>query len=307
MVRSFLLFLGILALVGGYYLLGPLPESGLTQQQVPAPNPRAAARPNVDLKSKALDAIPVGTVIGKEPPKGWSTLVLFATPTLTPEDLRDAPKVASFYARMFKFVILANVGSRRDGDRNVYWLDRLARGFAIDLKGKETIVSGQNTLGANLGLFGRRILDENERILDNDVRQVVRTDTMLLFDAQSVMRVKNAHVKMVMRHAILVDPASGKLYTLVWLLTKDYQAAEAAIQSLPNGMREARMLSVNRDDFTIGIPGPEAFALRSIPQGVAIPYDEPLKTAATLRTFTEETARQVELVLGTAAQRAASR
>jgi hypothetical protein len=40
-------------------------------------------------------------------------------------------------------------------------------------------LEAKNTLGANLGAFGRRILDENEKILDEDVRQVVRTPTML--------------------------------------------------------------------------------------------------------------------------------
>src|ERR1700681_3015098 len=62
-----------------------------------------------DVVPRALQHIPVGTVIGKEAPKYWTNLILFATPTLSEEDLRDSPKMAAHYARMFKFTLLANV------------------------------------------------------------------------------------------------------------------------------------------------------------------------------------------------------
>jgi hypothetical protein len=285
-------------------LLDPLTEYALTQ----APQQPAASKPFLDLRPQPLAKIPVGTVIEQTPPAGWSHLVLFATPTLTPEDERDAPQIAADYARMFKFTILANVAGQRHGDRVYYWLEKTARGFAINLRGKETIVSMQNTLGANLGMFGGQILEENERILDNDLLQVVRTYTMSIIDGQAVMRRGNDHVKMIIRHVLLVDAQSGQLSTLVWLLSKDYQPAEGAVQLLPNGMREARYLSVKRDKFNLlGIPTPEAFALWRIPRGKPVPYDERLKWAATQRTFTEQTVPQVEQILRETVQRAAGR
>ncbi len=67
---------------------------------------------------------------------------------------------------------------------------------------------------------------------------MARTPTMMIFDAQAVMRRNNDHVKMIMRHAVLVDPGTGQLFTLVWLLTREYQPAEGVIQLLPNGMWE---------------------------------------------------------------------
>src|SRR5262249_34853040 len=66
----------------------------------------------IDLNAKPLDRIPVGTVIGRQPPKDWSHLVLFAVPTLTREDERDAPRMATRYAKMFKFTVLANIARR---------------------------------------------------------------------------------------------------------------------------------------------------------------------------------------------------
>jgi hypothetical protein len=302
LIASFLV-LGLVLAVGAYCC------AQRENRRAAEPDDRApqAVDPGagVDLSHKPLDHIRVGTVIGKEPPEGWSHLVLFAIPTLTPQDARDAPRIAGHYAQMFKFTVLANVARRAAPAQAPFYLEKVARGFATNVEGKQTIVSGKNTLGANLGAFGRRILDENEKILDEDVRQVVRTPTMLIFDAKAVMLRGGEHVDMIMRHAIEVDPASGRLYTLVWLLTEDYQPAERALQLLPKGMHEKRLLSVKRDKFTLGIPNRDAFALRQIPQGTAVPYTPALRQAATVKKFEAGQVPRVEETLRDAAIRAA--
>jgi hypothetical protein len=260
------------------------------------PLPQTQA-PAVDLVSRALPRITPGTVIPAEgPPQLWSNLVLFATPTLSPADLKEAPKMAAEYARMFKLTFLANV--KKNPQTNKYNLDVVARGFAINIRGKETVVDANNTFGADLGLFGKRILDENEKILDNDVRLVARTETMWLFDAQAVMLQGREHTKMVMRHAIVVNPQSGKLATFVWLLAKDragdYVPAEKAIQLLPPNMREQRFLSVKRDKFFLGVPAPDAFALVRVPQGRAVAYTAELQPLASRRQFTAQQVLSLE-------------
>jgi hypothetical protein len=262
--------------------------------------PAAAPLRRVDLKPLALDRVPVGTVIGKEAPKGFSHIVLFAIPTLTKEDDAYAPN-ASYYAQLFKFTILANVGQRGAGKDATYYLDKVARGFATAIDGRETVISSAKTLGATMGLFGRTILDENEAILDNDVRQVVRTDTMMIFDAKCVMLYKGEHESMIMRHAVLVDPRTGQLYTFIWLLTNNYEAAEPAMQALPNGMVERRLLSVKRDKFTLGLPSKDAFALRQVPQGKAVPYTPELRQAACRGKFLEADVPAIEETLRAAA------
>jgi hypothetical protein len=261
----------------------------------------------VDLARKPLERIPVGTVIDKTPSLGWSHLVLLAIPTLAVEDDRDAPKIAAYYAQMFKFTLLAKVSREEARGKGLFYLQRVARGFATTIDGKETIVSSQNTLGADLGLFGRKSLAENEKILDNDVQQVLRTPTMLMFDAKSVMLFEGNHVPRIMRHAILVDPASGQLHTLIWLLTDDYKPALEGLQWIPNGMREQRWLSVKRDKFSLGIPTRDAFALRQIPQGTPVPYTPELSAAATVRTFTEAEVPAIEATLRAAAVKAAGK
>jgi hypothetical protein len=253
--------------------------------------------PAVDLVSRALPRITPGTVIPADgPPQTWSHLILFATPTLTPADLKDAPKTASEYARMFKFTLLANL--KKNPQSNRYNLDVVGRGFAINIRGRETIVDAANTFNADLGIFGKRILDENEKILDNDVRIVARTETMWLFDAQAVMLQGREHTKMVVRHAIVVNPQSGQLATFVWLLAKDrggdYVAAEQAMQLLPANMREERLLSVKRDKFFLGVPAADAFALVRIPQGRAVAYNPGLQRLAATRQFTAQQALDLE-------------
>jgi len=259
-----------------------------------------AQAPAVDLVSRALPRITPGTIIPAEgPPQLWSHMILFATPTLSAADLKEAPKMAAEYARMFKFTLLANV--KKNPQNNRYNLDVVGRGFAINIRGKETIVDAGNTFGADLGLFGKRILDENEKILDNDVRLVARTETMWLFDAQSVMLSGGEHKKMVMRHAVVVNPQSGQLATFVWLLAKDragdYVAAEQAIQLLPANMKEERLLSVRRDKFVLGVPSPDAFALVRIPQGRAVAYTAELQRLACIRQFNVQQALDLEAQL----------
>jgi hypothetical protein len=264
------------------------------------PQAGGGAAPFVDVTLRSLERIPVGTVIGREPPRDWTNLILFATPTLTEEDLRDAPKMATHYARMFKLTLLANVAGYKGGGKVTYQLQRLGRGFAIDLNGKETIVDGKNTLGADLGIFGKSILAENEKILDKDVYQVARTATMLVFDAQSTMQSGKEHVKRVMRHAVLADPDTGRVNTFVWLLAKGasgYVPSEKTIQLLPPNMHEARLLHVLKDKFTLGIPSPDAFALVRIPQGQAIYYTPELQRAATVETFNRDQVFALENVL----------
>jgi hypothetical protein len=274
-----------------------------TAEPAPATQAGPARAPFFDVVPRSLEHIPVGTEIGKDAPRGWTHLVLFATPTLTEEDVRDSPKMATHYARMFKFTLLANVVGVQEGPKISYGLQRVARGFAIDINGKEAVVDGRNTLGADLGLFGRRILSENEAILDKDVYQVARTATMLVFDAQATMLSGKDHVKMTMRHAILVDPDTGRLRTLVWLLAKaqtGYYPAEKALQLLPPNMQEARLLHVLKDRFTLGIPSPDAFALVRIPQGTPIPYTQELQQAATIGPFARDQVFALEAALRTA-------
>jgi len=73
------------------------------------------------------------------------------------------------------------------------------------------------------------------------------------------------------------------------------------MQLLPENMREARMLSVRRDKFVLGIPSAEAFALWRIPQGKAVPYGDELLKVAAQKELTREAVTTMEKALLAAA------
>ena len=67
-----------------------------------------------------------------------------------------------------------------------------------------------------------------KRSCRSDVRQVLRTPTMLVFDAQGFFLYNKKHARMVMRHVILVSPRDGKLTTFVWLMGSDGRGGYAS-------------------------------------------------------------------------------
>ena len=90
----------------------------------------------------------------------------------------------------------------------------------------------------------------------------------------------------------------------IWLLDPQYQTAEEAIQLLPDPMFEKRLLSVDRNKFTLGIPDKDAFALRQVPQGTPIPYTPALRQAASTKTFDAQNVPEIEATLLAAAMKA---
>ena len=204
-------------------------------------------------------------MIGDTAPQGWTNLVLIATPRVGVGDVQAVPRTAARYSSMLHFTILASVASKPRGDEPFYYLERLGIGSALEINGRNVIATSEQTFGYDLGLIGTKVMQENENILRSDVHQVVRTWTMLIFDAQGFVRYNQKHSRMIMRHAFVVSPQDGRLTTFVWLMGSDgrggYALAEQTLQILPPNMHESRVLSVDAKKFTLGIPANDAFAL----------------------------------------------
>jgi hypothetical protein len=270
-----------------------------------AETPAARATVWTDVTTRRVEMIKPGTQIGEGPPRGWSHLVLVAKPRIGVGDVDAIPKTAIHFGSMFSFTVLANVrdGGKADADEKHYFLERVAIGMATNVQGRNLIVTSDQTYGADVGFIGRAVMRENERILSSDMRQVARTRTMHIFDADAMMLRNSQHRSMVIRHAIVVARETGQLTAFVWLLGRDnadkYTPAENAIQMLPPQMQEDRVLSVDARKFTFGIPAADAFALARLPQGTAVKYSKSLTTLAALRRFTPETALHLEEELQT--------
>jgi hypothetical protein len=294
-----LILSGIPAAVRASDVVRPASREG----QRPGADAPAPASPAIDLQSRPLESIPPGTVIGDADAQGWTNLVLIATPRIGVGDIQAVPRTAVKYSGMFHFTILANVRSAGRPDAPSYYLERVAIGSALEVNGRNVIATSDQSFGSDLGFIGQRILQENENILRSDVRQVLRTRTMLVFDAQGFVLYNKKHARMVMRHVILVSPRDGKLSAFVWLMGADsrggYALAERVLQLLPPHMHEDRVLSVDANKFTLGIPSNDAFALAHIPQGTPVKFTPELGQLAVTRRFTPEIATQLEAELQT--------
>lgn len=260
----------------------------------------------VELRTQPLAKIPVGTLIGEgeAAPKGWTHLVMLAKPRLGVGDVDSVSKSAAQYSGTFLFTILANVvDSAKGTDAPSHFLEKVAVGGALEGGGKTIVATVDQTFGTELGFLGKRVFAKGERVLANDFRQVVRTKTMMVFDAHAYVRYTGKHCRMVIRHAILVAPKTGRLTTFVWLLGADgkggYARAESTLQLLPPALREDRVMSVDGQKFTLGIPSDDAFAVARIPQGTAIRFSPPLSTLAAVRQFNAKSASQLEAELQT--------
>lgn len=277
-------------------------------------NPTANRPPPKDLPSNGqpgpegvrvercqVERIPTGTVIGDRVPDGWTHLIYHGVPALTPEDMKDAPQLATFYLKLFKYVILAKV-EKRD---NSFVLKTVAVGLAASVKGEDTLIDSTNTLGADLGMFGKRILVDSEKGLDTDVLQVIQTPTMRVIDDRQLMLHDNEHVFQVVRYAILVSPRTGQVWTFAWLLKdqNEDRLVEKDMQLLPESFHERYLYNVKRDRINLlGLPREDAFARRKIPQGKGVVFTPALRQLAGLKDFTREQARELERLLRAAAQ-----
>jgi hypothetical protein len=257
---------------------------------------------SISVSAAPLDEIEPGTKIGDGPPKPWTHLIVFAKPRLAQGDVDALPGIAKNLATKFCLVLAADVTRNGNGTNTEYKLARVGAGFAMDIKGQMVVVNvaKQRELGANLGFIALTVLEENEKVRKNDVRQVARTETMIVFDAKSIVLKDGAHQDFIIRHAVLVDPRSGKLSTFCWLMKDegdDYVMAEDELQLLPPDYHEDRAINVDGKDIALGIPGPRTFALVRVPPGTPIRVTPELSEAATVRTHMPQDVTRLEAAL----------
>ena len=90
---------------------------------------------------------------------------------------------------------------------------------------------------------------------------------------------------MIVRYLVRVSPDKGHVDTVVWLLVEgeseeDHLLVEDTFEHLTPDMREDRILNVDGDCLTFGIPSDEAFAAVRIPQGISREFPDERRTYA---------------------------
>jgi hypothetical protein len=216
--------------------------------------------------------IPPGTVIGNQAPLGWSHLVIKTHTRPGSGDLSRVDATTAQLASLLFMTTLANVEPEPAPGPRRYYLSRVATGLGTQINGRDVVLSPdtQASYGANLGLLSRLVLSgayDRQR----EVRMVARSRTMALYDTPALMLRAGRHRPVVLRYVLLVDPPTGRLDTLVWLIDRDgrggYQGPSSAIQWLPPGKLEDCRLHVDGHEFVLGVATEKAFASSQIPQG----------------------------------------
>lgn len=241
-----------------------------TDRFVASQNPEDAPRVIVG----ELELIAPGTVIGEDPPKGWSHLVIKTCPRVETGDVDALPALGHRLAAMLVTTAVADVQRDPTQTSTPYVLQRVGVGVGMSIDEKDVILSPKTAkpLGANLSVIGRTVLSKAyER--QKDCRVATRTPTFALLDVPATIRWKGVNREMKLRYALLVDSGTGALTSLVWRIEMDeqwsYVSAGGPIQQLPPNKVEHCGLHVDKKEITLGFPSEQAFGLLGIPQGAA--------------------------------------
>ena len=223
----------------------------------------------------ALDGEPVAllppeTVVGDTPPEGWTHVILKSEPRVhsgAVEKLFDWEKK---YVSFLFMTTVARVKDQGTRFRAHYMLEEVALGLGTTVKGKDIILSpeSQAQSGADLALPFRLIL-KGAYLKQQEARYVIHGTTFVLFDTPVLMQRPDGHHEILFRYALLVDPNSGRLDTLVWGIDRKnvVDPVVGPIEWLAPGTIDPAPVHVEAREFVLGRPGPNAFAAERLPHG----------------------------------------
>jgi len=262
--------------------------------------PSSARPPRIDVVSRPVPRIRPGTVIGDRAPEGWTHLVVKSKPRIGDDQLAEVPSTMAHVASLLFTVVLARV-QQVDADGPRFQLAEVAVGVGATVDGQDVVLSSatQKALGADFGFVDRAVLSGSEAQQERG-RCVARSPTMALLDAPTFLLHDGEHHAVVVRYAVLVDGATGRLDTLVWALRqpRDRHAVPLGpAEWLAPNMVEDCILHVDADRFILGIPlTKKAVAMSRLPKGTRTvePPEGLQRLAATVPPFTVEGARRLE-------------
>jgi hypothetical protein len=236
--------------------------------------------------ARRAEMVPItaGTVIGDQPPRTWSHLVIKSIPRLASGDLETLPRTAFRTATLFRTVILADVGRSADDSRR-FVLRKIGIGLCVpDPPLGDVVVhsSRLEELGVRLGMVDKIVLRSAEAELGKG-RLIASRPTFALYRGPTMMQVGQVHQKFELSYALLVDEHTGALRVLVWSqkASKDGLAApDKLVELTPNLVFDCR-LNVKAEKLLCKVPVSWSFAMESLPPG------KPVTLSADLARYLE--------------------
>jgi hypothetical protein len=215
-------------------------------------------------------------------------------------DVNQVPAPVRKLSGMFFTALIARVRPGDGQDETSYRLDKVAIAMGTRVGENDVVITPatQKRLGANLGLLARIALERGyERF--QGVTVAARTSTMEVIDGPAMMVRGGKHRPVVLRYAILVDPRTGQLTTLMWAIAQDdrgtYQGVISDCEWLPPNQVEVRLLHVDASEFSFGLITENAMAIMQLCKGQAqVDFSPELKRLAGAARFRLEAPRDLE-------------
>ena len=215
---------------------------------------------------------------GEGPPSGWSHLVIKSIPKLATGDLDTVSEQAFEIAQRIRPLIVADIKPSSSDPESSFHLDRVGVGLcAPGQDGKGDVVVSSSSVEGTRGPWTtkQRLILAAMSFETSHARLTAATSSFALVRTPVTYLVSGAHQKIDLYYALLVDPRTGKLQTLVWpdsssASPKDPSPSTArrlssTVFDLPQDVHATRILG--------SLPVSWSFAIRELPSGidVAIP------------------------------------
>ncbi len=251
-------------------------------------------------RGRPLAIIEPGTQVGNQKSRRWNRTILLARPRIASGDTDAISSSIKNSVAKFTLSILATVNLQQaapeDGAvnsgpaRGKYILSEIGVGYVAEVGAKSIVISSDaaSKLGLKLSFVESRMLAENEKQIEQ-LRSLVHTTTLAIFDAPAIMVRDQRHQEMTVRHLIWIDPDSGRTATLVWLLrqlgTGINIVETEPLQLIAEATYEDRAIHVDGNEFFLGVPSKRAFALEKLTPGQPIPWTDELRASAGATTY----------------------
>lgn len=171
-------------------------------------------------------------------------------------------------------------------------------GIAKPGEGGDTVFTKDTAkqFGISLGLFDRKVLQGREAELAT-VRSPGASATAALFDYGMFFRRDGKRVPITVRYLSLVDPASGDVQTLYWVLgtandVRQFHGDTAWV--LPKNHVMDWEMHVDGGEVTFGAPSADAFSSTKLPEGTPKAVTAEFKTAASARAYGPQAMSRLE-------------
>ncbi len=268
----------------------------------------SSANANEKPALQSLPRIAAGTKVGDPNARRWNRVILLAKPRIASGDVDQLSQSIRDASTAFTLTVLATVEtySATDGSKR-FRLAEVGVGYSAPINGVQTVISYDTVQqqGADPGFIGRQVLSANEERLADAVI-VVRSSTLLVFDAPAIMHRGGQHRDYIARHLVWIDPQTGRGATVVWLLTGSgngrLRPAKERLRLITTGTREDRKIHVDGAEFFLGIPSDRAFAVEDLPPGSSIDWTADLVKFAALPGYNGQSLGELSAALNQAIQ-----